>query len=145
MTPGRLKPHQAHNHGVCGAYEFKDHTNLGSKAFFYEYAAGHQQHAQPLSLSLSFGHSESRHIRSYVISNICYNTLSMCYFLQTEPGLPCGWLDQFYGHVAGPAHHLPHEEDISAFLHEDCSPQPPCACSGLKFDGSDPGRETWRR
>lgn len=57
---------------------------------------------------------------------------------KTEAGLPCDWLDKLYAPAAGPAHNLPHEKDIAAFLHEDCSPQPPCACTGLKFDGSDP-------
>jgi hypothetical protein len=41
--------------------------------------------------------------------------------------------------MKGPAHSLPHEQDIFAFLHEDCTPQPPCACAGLKLDGSDAG------
>ncbi|KAF6258530.1 hypothetical protein COO60DRAFT_1518459 [Scenedesmus sp. NREL 46B-D3] len=57
----------------------------------------------------------------------------------TEPGLPCEWLDKLYAPMKGPAHSLPHEQDISAFLHEDCTPQPPCACAGLKLDGSDAG------
>eukprot|EP00775_Hariotina_reticulata_P007876 gene7876-8072_t len=56
---------------------------------------------------------------------------------QTEPGLPCEWLDQFYGPTHGPAHSLPHEAKITGFVYEDCTPQPPCACSGLRFDGSD--------
>jgi hypothetical protein len=44
--------------------------------------------------------------------------------------------------MKGPAHSLPHEQDIFAFLHEDCTPQPPCACAGLKLDGSDAGAGT---
>lgn len=59
--------------------------------------------------------------------------------LQSESGLPCEWLDKFYAPMKGPAHSLPHEQDIFAFLHEDCTPQPPCACAGLKLDGSDAG------
>ncbi|WIA41558.1 hypothetical protein OEZ86_008924 [Tetradesmus obliquus] len=56
---------------------------------------------------------------------------------KSESGLPCEWLDKFYAPMKGPAHSLPHEQDIFAFLHEDCTPQPPCACAGLKLDGSD--------
>ncbi|KAI8471459.1 MAG: hypothetical protein J3K34DRAFT_392875 [Monoraphidium minutum] len=53
--------------------------------------------------------------------------------------LPCGWLDAYYGHAAGgPGHALPHEQDILGFVFDDCQPQPPCACAGVKFDGSDP-------
>jgi hypothetical protein len=53
--------------------------------------------------------------------------------------LPCAWLDAFYGHGAGAAlgHSLPHEADIRAFVFDDCQPQPPCACAGVRFDGSD--------
>ncbi len=55
--------------------------------------------------------------------------------------LSCGWLDAFYNHVAGAAlaHTLPHEQDILAFVFDDCQPHPPCACGGVKFDGSDSG------
>jgi hypothetical protein len=55
--------------------------------------------------------------------------------------LPCGWLDAYYGHVAGSAmaHTLPHEQDILGFVFDDCQPRPPCACAGVKFDGSDSG------
>eukprot|EP00879_Flechtneria_rotunda_P002375 GHRR01002570.1.p1 GENE.GHRR01002570.1~~GHRR01002570.1.p1 ORF type:complete len:483 (+),score=159.54 GHRR01002570.1:316-1764(+) len=56
---------------------------------------------------------------------------------KTEKELECIWLDEFYAPVHGPAHQLPHEKDIAAFMYEDCSPQPPCACSGLNFDGTD--------
>lgn len=58
--------------------------------------------------------------------------------------LPCEWLDQYYGHAAGStmAHTLPHEQDILGFVFDDCQPHPPCACAGIKFDGSDPGE--WR-
>lgn len=58
---------------------------------------------------------------------------------QTENGLPCPWLDQFYSPISGPGFAMPHESDIKAFVHEDCSPNPPCACAGVKFDGSDSG------
>jgi hypothetical protein len=53
--------------------------------------------------------------------------------------LPCGWLDGYYGHALGGAmaHTLPHEADILAFVFDDCQPRPPCACAGVKFDGSD--------
>jgi hypothetical protein len=65
--------------------------------------------------------------------------LLLLLLLQSESGLPCEWLDKFYAPMKGPAHSLPHEQDIFAFLHEDCTPQPPCACAGLKLDGSDAG------
>jgi hypothetical protein len=59
---------------------------------------------------------------------------------QTESALPCSWLDKFYSPVAGPGYNMPHETDIKTFVHEDCSPSPPCACAGVQFDGTDPGR-----
>lgn len=56
---------------------------------------------------------------------------------QTEDELQCEWLDRFYAPSAGPGHSLPHEADIASFVFADCSPQPPCACAGVAFDGSD--------
>jgi hypothetical protein len=49
-------------------------------------------------------------------------------------------LDEFYGRGMKPGflgHVLPHEKDIAAFLFEDCTPQPPCACSSLRFNKAD--------
>lgn len=52
--------------------------------------------------------------------------------------VPCDWLDAYYSHTAGAmAHTLPHEQDILGFVFDDCQPHPPCACAGIKFDGSD--------
>ncbi|KAI8477036.1 MAG: hypothetical protein J3K34DRAFT_498391 [Monoraphidium minutum] len=53
--------------------------------------------------------------------------------------LPCAWLDAYHGHAVGGgmAHTLPHEQDILGFVFDDCQPHPPCACAGVKFDGSD--------
>jgi len=54
--------------------------------------------------------------------------------------LECAWLDAYYHAGMKPGflgHVLPHEADIKAFLFEDCTPAPPCACKSLKFDGSD--------
>jgi hypothetical protein len=55
--------------------------------------------------------------------------------------LPCAWLEAYYGHAAGTrlAHTLPHEQDILGYVFDDCQPQPPCACVGVRFDGSDSG------
>lgn len=61
---------------------------------------------------------------------------------QTETALPCSWLDKFYAHHSGPGFAMPHEPDIAAFVNEDCCPTPPCACTGVKFDGSDAGEMT---
>lgn len=58
---------------------------------------------------------------------------------QSEANLPCSWLDKFYAPAKGPGHILPHEVDIKAFLYEDCTPQPPCSCTAVNFDGNDPG------
>lgn len=58
---------------------------------------------------------------------------------KANPRLSCTWLDGYYssGVRATPGFVLPHEADISSFLFEDCEPNPPCACTGMKFDGSD--------
>lgn len=67
----------------------------------------------------------------------------MFVILQAESGLPCSWLDSFYAPVSGPGYSMPHEADIKAFLYQDCTPHPPCACAGLSFDGTDPGAHQW--
>lgn len=56
--------------------------------------------------------------------------------------LPCDWVTAYYassfgGHNAS----APHSKDLTAFLYNDCPPGPPCACSGLSFEGSSDSAE----
>jgi hypothetical protein len=59
--------------------------------------------------------------------------------MQADSGLPSTWLDSFYAPSSGAGYAMPHEADIKAFLFQDCKPHPPCACSGISFDSTDPG------
>lgn len=87
--------------------------------------------------SVHYAHAYPCTMLHIIVCTLGFGVLLPC--AQTESGLPCPWLDQFYSPISGPGFAMPHESDIKAFVHSDCSPNPPCACAGVKFDGSDSG------